>query len=118
LIQDANKVVKSAADWDSLQNNLGIVLEGLAKSTATVAAVHASGSNEPAAAAAAAAAAGGGSSEVYLSSYKLFGLQLADSAFRRGFLVQVRVLRMLRWKKSQHKTAKLIYKGQRACRQM
>jgi hypothetical protein len=87
LIQDANKVVKSAADWDSLQSNLGIVLDGLAKSTATVAAVHASGSNEPAAVAA--AAAGGGSSEVYLSSYKLFGLQLADSAFRRGFLVQV-----------------------------
>jgi hypothetical protein len=84
--------VKSPSDWDSLQANLDIVLTGLAKSPATVAAVHAVGSSELAAATAAAAAAGdgsNGSSALYLSSYKLFGLQLADSAFRRGFLVQV-----------------------------
>jgi hypothetical protein len=93
LIQDATKVLKSPSEWDSLQSNLDIVLTGLAKSPATVAAVHAVGSSELAAATAAAAAAAGdgsnGSSALYLSSYKLFGLQLADSAFRRGFLVQV-----------------------------
>jgi hypothetical protein len=95
LIQDATKVLKSPAEWDNLQTNLDVVLTGLAKSPATVAAVHAVGSSELAAATAAVAAAGGGSgssdgsSALYLSSYKLFGLQLADSAFRRGFLVQV-----------------------------
>lgn len=98
LIQDATKVLKSPSEWDSLQSNLDIVLTGLAKSPATVAAVHAVGSSELAAATAAAAAADGsnGSSALYLSSYKLFGLQLADSAFRRGFLVQVRWCFLLR----------------------
>lgn len=94
LVQDATKVLKSPSEWDNLQSNLDVVLTGLAKSPATVAAVHAVGSSELAAATAAVAAAGGGSgsdgsSALYLSSYKLFGLQLADSAFRRGFLVQV-----------------------------
>jgi hypothetical protein len=84
------KVLKSASEWDNLQGNLGTVLDGLTRSKATVAAVHAAGSS--ALAAADAAAAAGGSSELYLSSYKLFGLQLADSAFRRGFLVQVLIL--------------------------
>lgn len=31
----------------------------------------------------------GAGTQCYLSSYKLFGLQLTDSAFRRDFLVQV-----------------------------
>jgi hypothetical protein len=90
LIQEPIKVLKSASEWDNLQANLGTVLDGLSRSKATVAAVHAAGSS--ALGAADAAAAAGGSSELYLSSYKLFGLQLADSAFRRGFLVQVLIL--------------------------
>jgi hypothetical protein len=102
--------LKSPSEWDSLQSNLDIVLTGLAKSPATVAAVHAVGSSELAAATAAAAAGDGsnGSSALYLSSYKLFGLQLADSAFRRGFLVQVCCLGVSRRQQSKHATAAVL----------
>lgn len=34
---------------------------------------------------------GDGAAVKYLSSYKLFGLQLRDASFRRSFLVQVRL---------------------------
>jgi hypothetical protein len=99
-------VLRVADNWANFKKGLAAVLTELARSPATVAAVRtadaaaAAAGAAPGAAAAgtAAAEAGGGghqavqlqgATQCYLSSYKLFGLQLADSAFRRGFLVQV-----------------------------
>jgi hypothetical protein len=112
-VQDPTALLKAPEHWNALKAALTDVLAELSRSPATVAAVRttgaaggggssaAAGSNgavptqqwqasaAAGAAAAAAAAAAGSSAQRYLSSYKLFGLQLADSAFRRGFLVQV-----------------------------
>lgn len=117
MLQDPVAVLKVADTWNTFKKGLGAVLTDLARSPATVAAVRTSTSSSnptstttvtPAAAATAVpnGASGGeeaeaeaaeaaasmqqGVTQCYLSSYKLFGLQLADSAFRRGFLVQVR----------------------------
>lgn len=110
-LQDPAAVLKVADNWNNFRKGLSAVLTELARSPATVAAVRTADLAQPGAAAAAgtgaAAAAGAAAAQqqqqrnhqqqqsatqCYLSSYKLFGLQLADSSFRRGFLVQVLVM--------------------------
>jgi hypothetical protein len=106
LLQDPLSLLTSADKWSIFKKQLTAVLEEVAKAPATVpaartaaapsaagdatAAAAAQSGVEAAAAAAAAAADGeGDGTQCYLSSWRLFGLQLTDSSFRRDFLVQV-----------------------------
>jgi hypothetical protein len=108
LLQDPLSLLTSADKWSIFKKQLTAVLEELAKAPATVpaartaaapsaagdataagAAAAQSGLEAAAAAAAAAADDEGDGTQCYLSSWRLFGLQLTDSSFRRDFLVQV-----------------------------
>ncbi|KAF8055936.1 hypothetical protein HT031_006575 [Scenedesmus sp. PABB004] len=108
LLQDPLSVLASLDRWATFKRQLGTVLEELARAPATVPAARvaapATGSGGDAAAAAGGGGAangggeavgatsdagGGAGTAAYLSSYRLFGLQLTDSSFRRDFLVQV-----------------------------
>jgi hypothetical protein len=112
LLQDPLSLLASADKWSVFKKQLTAVLEELAKAPATVpaartaAAPSAAGtppmqsSLETAIATAAAAAAAddeGDGTQCYLSSWRLFGLQLTDSSFRRDFLVQVRTVFQVLW---------------------
>jgi hypothetical protein len=109
LLQDPLSLLTSADKWSVLKKQLTAVLEELAKAPATVPAARTaaapsaapdataagtaaaqSGLEAAAAAAAAAADDEGDGTQCYLSSWRLFGLQLTDASFRRDFLVQVR----------------------------
>jgi hypothetical protein len=99
LLQEPQALLASADSWSTFKKHLTLVLGELSKCPATVPAVRpAPADAEAAGSAACTAAADGGSSKLeeegagsqcYLSSWKLFGLQLTDSGFRRDFLVQV-----------------------------
>jgi hypothetical protein len=104
LLQDPLLLLASADKWSIFRKNLTAVLDELSKSPATVPAARtaaagdntaasatAAQTNTEAAATAAAADDEGDGTQCYLSSWRLFGLQLTDSSFRRDFLVQVRV---------------------------
>lgn len=96
-------MLTSADSWSTFKKHLTLVLGELGKCPATVPAVRPAPADteiigSAAGAAGAATAVGGANSKLeeegagtqcYLSSWKLFGLQLTDSAFRRDFLVQV-----------------------------
>ncbi|WIA41510.1 hypothetical protein OEZ86_008881 [Tetradesmus obliquus] len=110
LLQDPLSLLASADKWSIFKKQLTAVLEELAKAPATVPAARTAAAAAPAAAssaaqasleaaseaaaavAAAAADDEGDGTQCYLSSWRLFGLQLTDSSFRRDFLVQVLIV--------------------------
>jgi hypothetical protein len=85
----------AAGNWRRFRADVASVLDALERRPVTVAAGGVPGAAAAAtvgggagAGASAAAGAGGTGAGSYLSSYRLFGLQLRDASFRRAFLVQ------------------------------
>lgn len=87
MLQDPLSVLASLDKWSIFKKELSAVLDELAKSPATVAATRTAAADG--AGQSADIADEGAGTQCYLSSWKLFGLQLTDSSFRRDFLVQV-----------------------------
>eukprot|EP00878_Enallax_costatus_P014700 GHUV01015376.1.p1 GENE.GHUV01015376.1~~GHUV01015376.1.p1 ORF type:complete len:684 (+),score=141.22 GHUV01015376.1:514-2565(+) len=90
ILQNPLAALNSLDTWQAFRKELTVVLENLARTPATVNAARAVSSeaqldNES-------TNDEGAGTQCYLSSYKLFGLQLTDSAFRRDFLVQVLIM--------------------------
>lgn len=92
ILQNPLSALSSLDQWAAFKKELTVVLENLARTPATVNAARPAAIDAPQEKE---SRDEGSATQCYLSSYKLFGLQLTDSAFRRDFLVQVSVILQL-----------------------